>query len=326
MNKIGGDTAIAAIGGGTGLSTLLRGLKNYSANLTAIVNVTDNGGSSGRLRENLGMLPPGDIRNCLVALADTEPLMEKLFQYRFTAGEELKGHSLGNLFLAAMTEILGFEGALAAAGKVLAVKGNVMPVTLAKLTLAALFADGSEVYGESQITAEKGSIRKLRLEPADSSIYPAAEQAIMSADIVVVGPGSLYTSVLANLLVPGVTDALQRSSARKIYVCNVMTQPGETDGFSASDHLHAIFEHVGGQVFDSVIVNSNMYVPPVLLEKYVAEGRFPVNPDIRKLERLGLEIIANDLLAPEELVRHDSDRLASVVFSIAHRSARRFCL
>ncbi len=326
MNINGEETAIVAIGGGTGLSMLLRGLKKYSANLTAIVNVTDNGGSSGRLRENLGMLPPGDIRNCLVALADTEPLMEKLFQYRFTAGEELKGHSLGNLFLAAMTEMLGFEGALAAAGKVLAVKGSVMPVTLAKLTLAALFADGREVYGESQITAEMGSIRKLRLEPADSSIYPAAEQAIISADIVVVGPGSLYTSVLANLLVPGVTDALKRSSARKIYVCNVMTQPGETDGFCASDHLHAIFEHVGNQVFDSVIINSNTYVPTALLEKYASEGRFPVNPDIRKLERLGLEVIATDLLAPEELVRHDSDRLASLVLSIAHRSARRFCL
>jgi uncharacterized cofD-like protein len=315
MKKMNGETSIAAIGGGTGLSTLLRGLKKHTANLSAIVNVTDNGGSSGRLRENLGMLPPGDIRNCLLALADTEPLLEKVFQYRFTAGEGLKGHNLGNLFLAAMTESLGFEGALEAASKVLAVKGSVLPVTLDKLTLVALFADGREVHGESQITAERGSIKKLRLEPAASTVYPAAEQAIMEADIVVVGPGSLYTSILANLLVPGVTEALRRSRARRIYICNVMTQPGETDGFSASDHLQAIYDHVGESVFDTVIVNSNRHVPVSLSQKYAAEGRYPVIPDIGKLEELGVKVIATDLLAPEELVRHDSDRLADLVLS-----------
>ena len=315
MKKQSWETSIAAIGGGTGLSTLLRGLKKHTANLAAIVNVTDNGGSSGRLRENLGMLPPGDIRNCLLALADTEPLLEKVFQYRFTSGEGLKGHSLGNLFLAAMTETLGFEGALDAASKVLAVKGSVLPVTLDKLTLVALFADGREVSGESQITAERGNIKKLRLEPATSSVYPAAEQAIMEADIVAVGPGSLYTSILANLLVPGVTEALRRSRARKIYICNVMTQPGETDGFSASGHLQAIYDHVGDTVFDTIIVNSNRNVPAPLLEKYAAEGRYVVTADIGKLKELGLEVIATDLLAPDELVRHDSERLARLVLS-----------
>lgn len=319
------ESAIAAIGGGTGLSTLLRGLKNYTDKLAAIVNVTDNGGSSGMLRENLGMLPPGDIRNCLLALADTEPLMEKVFQYRFTAGEGLKGHTLGNLFIAALTETLGFEGALDAASKVLAVKGSVLPVTLEKLTLVAVFDDGCEVYGESQITAAKRKIKRLRLDPPCSRVYPAAERAILESDIVVVGPGSLYTSVLSNLLVPGVTEALRCSRARRIYICNVMTQPGETDGFSASDHVHAIFDHVGDSIFDTVIVNSNRYVPAALLDKYAAEERFPVNADVTKLKKLGLEVLAADLLAPQELVRHDSNRLARLVLSDLRMSHWRVC-
>jgi uncharacterized cofD-like protein len=305
--------SIAAIGGGTGLAMLLRGLKKYSSNLSAIVNVTDDGGSSGRLRENLDMLPPGDIRNCLLALADTEPLLEKVFQYRFTAGEGLEGHNLGNLFLAALTEQFGFEGAVIAASKVLAVKGDVLPVTLAKLNLVALFTNGCEVYGESQIPLQHGRIVRLRLEPETSYVYPVAEKAILDAEIVVVGPGSLYTSILANLLVPGVSRAIRESSARKVYICNVMTQPGETDGFSAADHLQVIYDHVGTGLFDTVIINNSLQIPQSIREKYLHEGSSPVVPDTARLRKMGVNIVAADLLSPHELVRHNPDRLAHLV-------------
>lgn len=306
---------IAAIGGGTGLSTLLRGLKRYSGNLCAIVNVTDDGGSSGRLRRNLNMPPPGDIRNCLLALADTEPLLERVFQYRFTAGEGLAGHNLGNLFLAAMTDIFGFEEALAAASKVLAVKGTVLPVTLDKLNLVAEFDDGREVKGESRIPAQRGKIKRLRLEPENSLVHPAARQAILEAEIVTVGPGSLYTSILANLLVPGVTEAIRESAARKVYICNIMTQPGETDGFAASDHLRVIEDHVGPGLFDTVIVNSNLAIPQGLLEKYALDGAVPVQPDTLSLGNFQVQILSADLLSPEQLVRHEPEKLASLVLS-----------
>ena len=312
------NVAVAAIGGGTGLSTLLRGLKRYTNNLSAIVNVTDNGGSSGRLRENLDMLPPGDIRNCLLALADAEPILKKVFQHRFSAGSDLEGHNLGNLFLAAMTESLGFEGALAAASKVLAVKGRVLPVTLEKLTLAAVFSDGCEIYGESQIAAHKGKIKKLRLEPSSSNAYPFAEQAILTADIVAVGPGSLFTSILASLLVPGVTEAIRNSAARKIYICNVMTEPGETDGFTASDHLQAICNHLGESLFDTVIVNDGLPVSASVLERYTIEEKFPVIPDIDKLKQFRVDVLAANLLAPDELAWHEPDSLARLVLKSAH--------
>ena len=300
-------------GGGTGLAMLLRGLKKYSANLSAIVNVTDDGGSSGRLRENLDMLPPGDIRNCLLALADTEPLLEKVFHYRFTAGEGLEGHNLGNLFLAALTDQFGFEGAIIAASKVLAVKGDVLPVTLANVNLVALFTNGCEVYGESQIPLQRSRIARLRLEPDTSCIYPAAEQAIRDAEIIVVGPGSLYTSILANLLVPGVSQAIRESSARKVYICNVMTQPGETDDFSAADHLQVIYDHIGPGLFDTVIVNNSLQIPQSLLKKYLHEGSSPVVPDADRLGKMGVSIVVADLLSPHELVRHNPDRLAHLV-------------
>ncbi|MBS3982551.1 MAG: YvcK family protein [Dethiobacter sp.] len=306
---------IAAIGGGTGLSTLLRGLKRYSSNLSAIVNVTDDGGSSGRLREKLAILPPGDIRNCLLALANTEPLLEKVFQYRFTAVEGLHGHNLGNLFLAALSDEFGFEEALSVASRVLAVKGEVLPVTLENVNLVARFVDGRLIRGESRIAAERGKICRLSLDPDTSQIYPAAAHAIREAEIVLVGPGSLYTSVLANLLVPGVAAAVRESKARKIYICNVMTQPGETDGYTAADHLQAIDEHVGPGIFELVVVNNNFDIPASLLDKYRHEGSVPVLPEVERLAQMGVGILSGNLMSHHELVRHDSDELAKIIFS-----------
>ncbi|MBS3899943.1 MAG: YvcK family protein [Dethiobacter sp.] len=306
---------IAAIGGGTGLSALLRGLKKYSSNLSAIVNVTDDGGSSGRLREKLAILPPGDIRNCLLALANTEPLLEKVFQYRFAAIEGLHGHNLGNLFLAALSDEFGFEEALSVASRVLAVKGEVLPVTLDNVNLVAHFSGGRVIRGESRITAERGQICRLFLDPDTSQIYPAAAQAIREAEIVLVGPGSLYTSVLANLLVPGAATAIRESKARKVYICNVMTQPGETDGYTAADHLQAIDEHVGPGLFDLVLVNNNLDIPASLLDKYRHEGSVPVLPDVERLGQMGVSILSGNLMSHHELVRHDSEELAKIIFS-----------
>ncbi|HHX73396.1 MAG TPA: YvcK family protein [Firmicutes bacterium] len=306
---------LTALGGGTGLSTLLRGLKKYTANLAAIVNVADDGGSSGRLRENLDMLPPGDIRNCLVALANTEPLLEKVFQHRFTAGEGLEGHSLGNLFLAALTEEFGFEEAILAASRVLAVRGEVLPVTLDKLTLVAELTDGRVIRGESSIPKAGGTIRRLHLDPAGATIYPAARRAILEAEAVFVGPGSLFTSILANLLVPGVAEALRETKARKVYICNVMTQQGETDGFTAADHLAALYDHIGEAVFDTVLLNTNLNIPRALLEKYAAEGAVPVRPDFNRLQKMGVQVVAADVLSQEELVRHDPEKLARVILA-----------
>jgi uncharacterized cofD-like protein len=314
---------IAAIGGGTGLSNLLRGLKNYSSNLSAIVNVTDDGGSSGRLRENLAMLPPGDIRNCLLALANTEPLLEKVFQHRFSSGDGLEGHSMGNLFLAALTEEFGFEEALAVASRVLAVKGEVMPVTLENVNLTAYFADGSVVRGESRIPRHKGKIEKLTLEPDTPMIFPAAEQAIREADIVVVGPGSLYTSVLANLIIPGVAQALRETKARKIYIGNVMTQPGETDGYTAADHVQAIYNHVAGHIFDVVIINNNLQIPPGLATQYAVEGACPVLPDKERLAGMGVEVLETNLLDVDGQVLHNRDKLARLIVSQAIQSGKR---
>lgn len=313
---------IAAVGGGTGLAMLLRGLKKHTANLSAIVNVTDDGGSSGRLRQHMDILPPGDIRNCLVALADTEPLLESIFQYRFTAGEGLEGHAFGNLFLAALSDLFGFEQALSAAAKVLAVKGQVLPVTLDKLQLVAEFADGSQVAGESRIPARRGQIKRLRLEPAGSAVYPAARQAILEADLVVVGPGSLYTSVLANLLVSGMVEAIRESRARKIYVCNCMTQPGETDGYTAADHLQAIEDHAGPGLFEMIIVNSDMSIAPELLHKYALEGASPVQSDLDRLHNFNIRVLATDLIFNEELVRHDHDQLARQLLAAAQDSGQ----
>lgn len=312
---------IAAIGGGTGLSTLLRGIKEYTENLTAIVTVADDGGSSGRLRKEMGILPPGDIRNCLVALADAEPLMQRLFQYRFGENDppELAGHSFGNLFIAAMCSITGdFEVAVKESSRVLAVRGRVLPSTLDDVVLCAELDDGSVVRGESFIPRCGRAIRRVFLEPADAKALSEAVEAIEDADMIILGPGSLFTSVIPNLLVRGITEAIRESPATKAYVCNVMTQPGETDGYTASDHVRAILEHVGDGVIDYVIVNQGE-VPRSLQERYRMEGSFPVVPDVERLSSLGIEFIGGDFVSENNLARHDPAKLARSVMELSRK-------
>ena len=306
---------VVAIGGGTGLSVLLRGLKEYTGNVTAIVTVTDDGGSSGRLRGELGILPPGDIRNCLVALADAEPLMARLFQHRFSQGT-LAGHSLGNLFISALAELLGdFEQAVYESSKVLAVRGRVLPSTLTPVTLVAEMADGRVVRGETAISSDPERIARLWLEPGGAEPLPAALEAIEAADLIVLGPGSLYTSILPNLLIPGIRDAIRRSPAVKVLVVNAMTQPGETDGFSAADHARAILEAVGPGLFQHVLVNIQQ-PPPHLLQRYREQGQEPVRPDREGLRRLGLQVHVARLIAGDDFVRHDSQRLARALLRV----------
>ncbi|MFO7264925.1 MAG: YvcK family protein [Bacillota bacterium] len=315
---------VVAIGGGTGLSTMLRGLKQWTSNITAIVTVADDGGSSGRLREELGVLPPGDIRNTLVALADTEALMEQLFQYRFPSGNGLKGHSFGNLFIAAMTDITGdFEQAVRESSKVLAVRGRVLPSTLDSVVLRAEYEDGGTAVGESQIPQPGRRIRRVYLEPADARPLDDALRALREADVIVLGPGSLYTSVLPNLLVPGIADAIRESQALRIYVCNVMTQPGETDGYRASDHLRALFDHVGPGIVDYALLHRGR-VHPALEEKYRRTGQVLVIPDVKNVRALGVVPVTRFLVSQTELVRHDSALLARAIEELwqTHRARR----
>lgn len=315
---------VVAIGGGTGLSTLLRGLKGITSNITAIVTVADDGGSSGRLREEMGVPPPGDVRNTLVALADTEPLMERLFQYRFQAGEGLKGHSFGNLFIAAMTEITGdFEQAVRESSKVLAVRGQVLPATVQPVSLAAEYDDGTRLVGESRLPQRGKRIRRVTLVPPNVRPVAEAVRAIREADVIILGPGSLYTSILPNLLVPGIADAIRRARGMRVYVCNVMTQPGETDGYRASDHLRAIIEHTGPGIVDYVILNSGR-VPPALAEKYRREGAYPVVNDLPAIQALGVVPVSRPLISHADVARHDPERLAMAVRDLweTHRAAR----
>jgi uncharacterized cofD-like protein len=307
---------IVAIGGGTGLSVVLRGLKEFQVDLTAIVTVADDGGSSGRLRSDFAMPPPGDIRNCLVALADTEPLLERLLQFRFPSGEGLAGHSFGNLFLAAMTHIMGdFESAIRETSRVLAVRGRVLPAVKEDVTLRAVLEDGSVVDGESNIPNADRPIHHVELVPGDVEPLPEALEAIAQADAIVIGPGSLYTSILPNLLVPGLASAIAASPAKKIFVCNVMTQPGETDSFSASRHVEVIYQHVGKRLFDYIIVNGAS-LPKEALEKYQAQHSYPVQVDIEALHRLGLRVIARDFVHYATYARHDSRLIAEQIVSL----------
>jgi uncharacterized cofD-like protein len=307
---------IVAVGGGTGLSTLLRGLKQYSANITAIVTVADDGGSSGRLRREIGVLPPGDIRNCLAALADEEKLLTELFQYRFKAGDGLSGHSFGNLFLTVMTEITGdLERAIAASSKVLAVRGKVLPSTLADVCLWAELSDGRVIEGESKITEANGQISRIGCDPIDPPALPAAIRAIEEADCIMIGPGSLYTSVIPNLLVPGIREAIASTDVPRIYICNIMTEVGETDGYTVSDHLRAIDRVCGQRVFDAVLVQK-MPPSPLALKRYAAENCHPVYLDREEVSHLGcLLVLANVMDENEETgyVRHDPQRLARVL-------------
>jgi uncharacterized cofD-like protein len=291
------------------------------AELTGIVAVSDDGGSSGRLRRDLGLPPPGDIRNCLVALADDEDLLARLFQHRFEAGEGLSGHSFGNLFLAALTEITGdFAQAILTAERVLSVRGRILPATLADLALRATTVAGRVVEGESAIGRAGEPIARIELVPAAPPAYPPALAAIAAADLVVLGPGSLYTSILPNLLLPEIRAALEASRAAVVLVLNLMTQPGETDGLDGRAHLAALEAHAGAALVDAVLVHRGA-IPEARLIAYRREGARPVDLDAEALARLGIERLEADLLAREGLVRHDPDRLAGAL--VAHGRAAR---
>lgn len=308
---------IVVIGGGTGLSTMLRGLKYYTSNITAVVTVGDDGGGSGDLREDLGILPPGDIRNCILALADTEPLMQDLLQYRFQEGR-LKNQNFGNLFLAAMAGISdNFEDAVQKMSSVLAVTGKVLPVTLDDMQLVATLENGNKVYGESQIPEEvikqNSIINNLAIEPEDAQPLTEALQAIMEADAIIMGPGSLYTSVISNLLVKEISSAVRKSSALKIYVCNIMTQPGETDNFTTADHLKVLRKYGGKDIVDCVISNSGE-LSKELKDKYLKNNCILVTSDEKEVKDLGIALVQENILKIEnEIVKHDSERLAEVL-------------
>ena len=308
---------IVAIGGGTGLSTLLRGLKQYSSNITAIVTVADDGGSSGRLRREMGILPPGDIRNCIAALADEEKLLTELFQYRFHAGDGLSGHSFGNLFISAMTEITGdLEQAIDASAKVLAIRGKVLPATLTDVSLWAKLADGRTIEGESKITEAMGQIRQIGCHPADPVALPAALAAIKEADYIIIGPGSLYTSIIPNLLVPAIRQALAQVTVPRVYVCNIMTQPGETDNYSVADHIRAIEKVCEERIFDAVLAQRTS-PSPQSLELYAQEHSHPVFLDREEVGKMGYRIVLANVMAEDEVtakVRHDPQRLARVLW------------
>lgn len=309
---------IVVVGGGTGLSALLRGLKQYSCNLTAIVTVADDGGSSGKLRLEMGIQPPGDVRNCLVALADTEEIMNTLFSYRFESGA-LEGHSLGNLLLAGLIDTFGdFQKGIEKISKVFAIRGKVFPSTLEQVVLIADLEDGSRVKGETVVRDTAGKIHRVYLEPSDCHPLPGALQALEEADLIVLGPGSLYTSVLPNLLVEGLRDKIRTVKAPCVYVCNVMTEKGETDDYRVSDHLKAILDHCGPNFVDAVLANKGE-VAATSLERYVKEEAVPVIPDPKEVERLGAQYFEAPLVKEGDVVRHDSDRLAKELIRLLFR-------
>jgi uncharacterized cofD-like protein len=307
---------IVVIGGGTGLSVMLRGLKEKPVDITAIVTVADDGGSSGILRSELQMPPPGDIRNVLTALADVEPLLSKILEYRFQTGTGLAGHSLGNLILAAMSDITGdFVTGVKEMNRVFAVRGRVLPASNQAIYLKAEMADGSIVEGESKIPKALGTIRRVFIEPADASPLEESLQAIREADGILCGPGSLYTSLLPNLLVPHVVEEIAKSQAVKMFICNVMTQPGETDGYSVSDHLSAIHQHVGHHLFDYVIVN-NGDIPAEVQERYAEKGAKAVRLDLEEVAKQGYRIIADRFVLFRTYLRHDAEKLSDHIYQL----------
>ncbi|QQK77862.1 YvcK family protein [Salicibibacter cibarius] len=305
---------IVVIGGGTGLSVLLRGLKTYPIDLSAIVTVADDGGSSGRLRKELNVPPPGDVRNVLVALAEVEPLIERLFQHRFENGEGLTGHSLGNLLIAGMTSITGdFARGISELSAVLNVRGTVLPASNNSIELVAKMTDGSVVRGESNIPKAGKKIDEMFLDPAFPEALPASVQAIRQADKIIMGPGSLYTSVLPNLLVPGIAKEISQSSADKIYICNVMTQSGETDGFTASDHIKALHAHIGGSMIEQIFVHDGT-ISPEMIERYAEEGSEAVVYDEDYLKALGLNVVQDDFIHTDSpVLRHNADKIARMI-------------
>src|SRR5271170_4420557 len=316
---------VVALGGGTGRSSVLRGLKEHVAergrhglrrpiaDLTAVVTVTDDGGSSGRLRREYRVLPPGDIRNCMVALSQDEHLLGKLFQYRFPAGRGLAGHSFGNLFLTALTNITGdFAKAVQLSAQVLAIRGRIFPSTAQNVTLEAELENGTVVAGETSISRSRKRIARVRLVPRRVRPVPEVLRAIREADLILIGPGSLYTSILPNLLVEGMVDAITRSHATRVYIANLMTQPGETQHYSVADHVRAIYDHTRRHIFDFVVINRKP-VPPALLRKYRLQGAEPVQPSLAELKRMGIRYITGDFLHHDKVLRHDQSRLARLL-------------
>lgn len=319
---------VVALGGGTGLSTLLRGLKDLVvrrrdeiadedhpiAGLTAIVTVTDDGGSSGRLRRENRILPPGDIRNCMVALSQDEALLGRLFQYRFHAGRGLIGHNFGNLFLAALTHVTGdFAEAVRVSSKILAIRGQIFPSTISNVSLVATLAGGRRVHGETRITASRKPIKKLALFPRSVRPLPKALEAIEEADLILLGPGSLYTSILPNLLIPEIATAIARSKAPRVYIANLMTQPGETSGYALADHLRAIRHHTSRRVIDWVVANRQP-ISPEVAKRYRAQGAEPVAVNLLDLQKLGYRVILDNLLEEHGVIRHDPARLSQLLF------------
>ncbi len=315
MNK----KKIVVIGGGTGLSVLLRGLKAFPVSISAIVTVADDGGSSGRLRKELDIPPPGDVRNVLVALAEVEPLIEELFQHRFENGNGLSGHSLGNLLLAGMTSITGdFAKGITELSKVLNVRGNVYPAANRSIVLNAEMEDGTIVSGESRIPLVPKQIKRVYLSPSDIQPLPECIQAIKEADLIVLGPGSLYTSVLPNLLVPGIADAIRAAKANKVYICNVMTQKGETDGYSAADHTKAIVDHCGTGLIDYILLNRS-HIAKEVLNRYKEEGSAPVLIDEKRLNGLGIRLILDQfVIERNSMLRHHAEKVSHALLQLAN--------
>ncbi|MFN2443774.1 MAG: uridine diphosphate-N-acetylglucosamine-binding protein YvcK [Thermoanaerobaculia bacterium] len=330
---------IVAIGGGTGLSTLLRGLKRYVdlegpwsiSHLSAIVTVSDEGGSSGVLRKELSILPPGDVRNCIVALAEEELLLSRVFNYRFSTESPLRGHSLGNLLLAALTDLTGnFESAILAASEVLAIRGEIYPSTLADIRVRAICTDGTELLGETAIAGDHfvgaavplhAPIARITIEPADVVPVDRALEAIHEADLIVIGPGSLYTSILPNLVIPALGEAVRKARGLRVYICNVMTQPGETEGYSAEAHLRAIVDH-SGLVADVVMIHERR-PSEAILQMYAEKNQYPVAADIDAIAELGATPFFADVVAEGNFVRHDSEALAQTLFRLYDEYGRR---
>lgn len=304
---------VVVIGGGTGLSVLLRGLKRKPFHLTAVVTVGDDGGSSGRLRNDLHIPPPGDIRNVILALSDAEPLMEQFFQHRFKQGKGLEGHNVGNLFLAALTEITGdFNSAIREMRRVLAVRGHVLPISDNSISLEAETEDGEIIKGESNIPNCGKKIKRVSLNPKNAQTTNDVIRAIEKADMIVLGPGSLYTSLIPNLLVEGVTEAIRNSNAKKVYICNIMTQQGETDNYTAFEHLKAIYDHIGVDLFNTILVNHSP-IPEHILNRYVKEKAYPVVIDREKLLKYGFDVIEDSFALVDDTIRHNANKIADTL-------------
>jgi len=306
------DARIAGIGGGTGLSTLLEGLKHRTNNLTAIVTVTDDGGSSGRLRKDLNIPPPGDIRNCIVSLAESNSLMSELFQYRFSGKSDLSGHSFGNLYIAVMAAITGsFTRGILETSRILAIKGKVLPSTLENVVLGARFKNGNRILGQTKIIGYHHPIDEVFLVPSNPHAYSEVLKACKEADLIIIGPGSLFSSIIPNLLVKGITEAIKESEAKKIYICNIMTQPGETDNFTVSDHLFMVEKYLGCNI-DYLVINTGK-ISENLIRKHTRENSFVVTDDSSSMiNRTG--IIREDVVSKKDYARHDPEKISRVVF------------